>query len=46
MQAELVGIYETIINGMWLWAVIWVTFVLYISLIIALANISKRGNKE
>jgi len=46
MQEELVGIYETILGGMWLWAVLWVGFVLYIILSITLINNSKRGNKN
>ena len=46
MQEELVEIYETILGGMWLWAVLWVGFVLYIILSITLINYSKRGNKN
>tara|TARA_R100000008_G_C3551577_1_gene150723 strand:+ start:239 stop:379 length:141 start_codon:yes stop_codon:yes gene_type:complete len=46
MQEELVGIYETIINGMWLWAVLWVAFVLYITLIITLINNYKKGKQK
>jgi hypothetical protein len=46
MQEELVEIYQTLLSGMWLWAALWVSFVLYITLTIALINNSKRGNKK